>query len=193
MLGIILAIRDEDDRSYVELIYIKYGKKLYLTANNILNHHEDAEDCVVKVIEAIIEHLEIYRALKHEQQIKFLVKCCRNIAINRYYEKKRQKKYERSLDDIKEEFGFEVIDEDAYVDRIVINEENVKRLTEMIDELDPIYGDLLFFKGVMHIRTSEIAKMLGISEGLVSMRLTRARRILLKKRGDELNDIRIER
>ena len=193
MLAIISAIRDDEDRSYVEQIYIKYGKKLYIMANDVLKHHEDSEDRVLKVIETIIEHLEIYRTLKHEQQIKFLVKCCRNIAINRYYEKKRQKKYERSLDEIKEGFGFEVIDEDAYVDKIVINEENVKRLTELIDELAPIYSDLLFFKGVMHMRTSEIAKMLGISEGLVSMRLTRARRILLKKRGDELNDIRIER
>lgn len=193
MLGIILAIRDEDDRSYVEQIYIKYGKKLYLIANNILNHHEDSEDCVVRVIEVLIEYLESYRTWNEDQQINFLVKCCRSISINRYNEKKRQNKYETSLYDIRNDVECDIIDEDAYIDKMIITEENIKRLTELIDELNPIYGDLLFFKGVMQMRTGEIAKMLGISEGLVSMRLTRARRILLKKRGDELNDIRKQR
>ena len=95
MLGIILAIRDEDDRSYMEEFYLKYGKKMYLIADEILHHREDAEDCVIEVVQVIINKLEIYRTLAEEQQIKFLVKACRNIAISRYNQKKRQNR--RSL------------------------------------------------------------------------------------------------
>ena len=193
MIATISAIRDEDDRSYVEQIYIQYGKKLYLIADNILHNHEDAEDCVIKVIEALIEYIEIYRTWCFEHQIKFLVKCCRNIAINRYNKKKRQNRYETTLHNTDYGVEYDAIDEDAYIDKIIINEENLRRLTELINELDPIYGDLLFFKGIMQLKTSEIAKLLEISESLVSMRLTRARKMLLKKRGDELNDIRTQK
>ena len=193
MLGIIMTIRDDEDRSFVEELFLKDGRKLYLIANDILHHHEDSEDCVMKTLEVIIEKLEIYRALSREQQIKFLVKTCRNIALSRYDRKKRQNNSETSLDAIREISQYDAIDESAYIDKMVVNEENIKRLSEMIDELDPIYRDVLFFKGVMQMKNSEIAKMLDISESLVSMRLIRARKILLAKRGEELNEIRNKR
>ena len=50
MLAVIMAITDEDDRLFVETVFNKYSKKMYLIAVNILNNHEDAEDCVQDTI-----------------------------------------------------------------------------------------------------------------------------------------------
>ena len=46
MLAIIMAIEDDDDRLFVEMIFNKYSKNMYLIAEKILNNHDDAEDCV---------------------------------------------------------------------------------------------------------------------------------------------------
>lgn len=65
MLAIIMAIEDEDDRSFVETIFNKYAEKMYLEAVNILHNHADAEDCVQDTIVKIIDKLDRF---KHAQQ-----------------------------------------------------------------------------------------------------------------------------
>ena len=62
MLPVILEIRDEEDRSFVEQVYEQNKHKLYLIAYDILENHHDAEDCVNDVIVAIIDHLQRYQA-----------------------------------------------------------------------------------------------------------------------------------
>ena len=61
MLAVIMAITDEDDRLFVETVFNKYSKKMYLIAVNILNNHEDAEDCVQDTIVKIIDQLDNFR------------------------------------------------------------------------------------------------------------------------------------
>lgn len=46
MLAVIMAIENEDDRLFVETVFNRYAKKLYLVAYNILGNRADAEDCV---------------------------------------------------------------------------------------------------------------------------------------------------
>lgn len=49
MLAVIMAIENEDDRLFVETVFNRYAKKLYLVAYNILGNRADAEDCVQDV------------------------------------------------------------------------------------------------------------------------------------------------
>ena len=49
MLAVIMAIENEDDRLFVETVFNRYAKKLYLVAYNILGNRADAEDCVQAV------------------------------------------------------------------------------------------------------------------------------------------------
>ena len=84
MLPFILTIRDESDRSLVEDVYLKYGRKIYCIAGNYLKDDREIEDCVQDVFVMLIDHLEEYRVWQEKHQINFLVKCCRCIAINKY-------------------------------------------------------------------------------------------------------------
>ena len=81
-------------------------------------------------------------------------------------------------------------DESAFSDLILINEENRKRIAEMIEELDPIYRDILYLRYRYSMKNAEIAKILNISESTVKVRYLRAKRILLQKRGKELDEMR---
>ena len=62
MLPIILNIVDDDERAFVEKIYIKYEKQLYSISMKYLNNHHDAQDCVHETIKLIIESIENPRA-----------------------------------------------------------------------------------------------------------------------------------
>ena len=91
MLPIILAINDEQERSFVEDIYLKYRKKLYKNAFEILRNQEDSEDCLHDVIWKVIENLELFQTLDEESLIKLLIVCVRNTAINIYRKNKKRK------------------------------------------------------------------------------------------------------
>lgn len=198
MLPIILSISDEDDRDFVENIYNQYGKKIYKIALNILKSEPDAEDCFHDVIKIIIDNLERFRSVSHDDHfINLLVKCTRNAAINKYNCEKRRCAIETSLyiksnrydfdeDDTEIEFADDSIE---HVD-ILINEENRKRLSELISELDVIYRDVLYLRYQMWMTNAEIAKLLSIPENTVKVRLFRARKILLETRSEELNELR---
>jgi len=80
-------------------------------------------------------------------------------------------------------------DQGQYAD-ILINEENRKRLSELISELEVIYQDVLYLRYQMWMTHAEIAKLLSISENTVKIRLYRARKILLETRSEELNELR---
>lgn len=197
MLPIILAINNENDRRFVEDIYIKYRKKIYCVAFNILKKEDMAEECVHDVINIVINNLERFKLSDKNHFINLLVKCTRNAAINIYNREKKRRSFEVSMyinlnshDFDEEETEIEIADDAENFDDILITEENKKRLSELISELDVIYQDVLYLRYQMWMSNSEMAKLLGVSENVVKVRLHRAKAILLKTRRDELNEIR---
>ena len=197
MLPIILAINNEDDRNFVEKIYVQYGKKIYKVAFKVLNNSEDAEDCLHDVIKIIIDHLDVFQSADGERFIKLLVTCTRNAALDIYRknkikhinERKRKLYTNEEIDD--NDVDIENIpDEDMFSDLILINEENRKRISEMIEELDPLYRDVLYLRYQYSMKNQDIAKILKVSESVVKVRYHRAKKILLQKRGKELDEMR---
>ena len=110
MLPIIVAINDESDRDFVEDIYNKYGKKMYLVAFGVLKKKMDAEDCVHDVIKIIINNIERFRNADYNHLINLIVKCTRNDAINKYNKEKKKREIETDFHIIKNKstcnFGF---------------------------------------------------------------------------------------
>ena len=60
MFTFLLNIENEADRAFVENLYIKYGKKIYLVAFGVLGKKEDAEDCLQDVMRIIIDNLQLF-------------------------------------------------------------------------------------------------------------------------------------
>ena len=195
MLPIILAINNEDDRNFVEKVYAQYGKKIYKVAYKILNNTEDAEDCLHDVIKNIIDHLDMFQAVEGESFIKLLVTCTRNTALDIYRKNKKKRIHEEkrtfhTVDESDDHFIETIPEQDISVDMILINEENKHRISEMIEELDPIYKDILYLRYQYSMKNQDIAKILNVSETVVKVRYHRAKKILLRKRGKELDEMR---
>ena len=185
MIPVILAIRDENDRSYVELQYKKYGRKLYKLAFKHTNNRLDSEDCVHDTVVVLINHLQDYRSWDEDHQKAFLYRCCRFIAIGKY------KKNERNLREIESDVFVEnIADVTENVPKKATAREALQKIRDAINEMDPKYGDILYFKAFIGMSNDEIAQIIGISKNLLEVRLHRARGYLHKALKEcDLDDI----
>ena len=190
MLPIILNIADDEDRAFVEKLYIKYEKHFYLIAKKYLKDHHDAEDCVHDTVSLIIKSVEKFKHAQNGGYVdKLATVVCRNCAINALRVKTRKLEYEQSTMKYnyeEEEYEeIEIPDEDACVDKLYVSEQNCNRLRILIDGLDQKYRDVILLKS-LGLDNREIADIMNINEVLVRKRYSRARRMLLKMGGEEL-------
>jgi RNA polymerase sigma-70 factor (ECF subfamily) len=191
MFTFLFNIENEADRAFVENLYIKYGKKIYLVAFGVLGKREDAEDCLQDVMRIIIDNLGLFADIKEENLIRLIVKCTRNTAIDKYRAEKRKNGKEFSLDEPLENGEIpELPDGSDSIEEMLINKETRRRLKDIISEIAPIYRDILFFRYELSFKYSEIARLLGVSENVVKTRLYRAKQILLKTKKEELYELR---
>lgn len=195
MLPIILAINNAEERSFVEQIYDKHKNKIYRIAFDILHNPEDAEDCLQNVFQTIIDNLDMFKSAEHYAFIKLIVTCTRNEAIDIYRKNKRRNKFETQFnvywDDDSECSDIEdIADNNITIDSMLINVENQKRISEMIEALKPIYRDVFQLRYKYSISNQDIARILKISEGAVKVRYLRAKKMLLQKWEEELNEMR---
>ncbi len=186
MLPIILAIKDEDDRNYVADIYEQYKDLLFSVANKVLNHNEDALDCVQDVIIALIDNLQRYQTWDHKHQMCFLSRCCKNAAINKYKDKLHQLDNEFSITNIETNEASDIEDRDANVETIFITEEMRKIVVQGIKEMNSKYADLLLFKYYFNMKNIEISKMLDMPINTVNVQIARAKSKLMERVGDRV-------
>ncbi|MBR6050800.1 MAG: RNA polymerase sigma factor [Clostridia bacterium] len=177
------------ERAFAESVYRIYGKKIYLLALRILKNNEEAEDCVQEVMKKIVSSTDVFISVPPENLKSLLVKCTENTAISIYRRVKRRRAHEIPLSPS----GEDVVDDmSGYSSpaETLINKENKNRLNALIDDLEPRQREAVIMKYKMGIKNNDIAKMLGVSESVVNMRLYRAKKKLLKIWEDELYDIR---
>lgn len=166
---------DENDKNYIAYLYEKYEKKLYYIANSYLKNHFDSEDCVQDVFVVVMNKLDQFRSFSIDHQKNFMIKVCRCIAINKYNENTKRNIAEMSLNDSIIESEFEIVDNESYLDKILINDENYKIIYNIIDNMDSKYGDILYLKLFLNMKNNEIAKLLNLPLNLINVRLNRAK------------------
>lgn len=190
MLPIILNIADDDDRAFVEKLYIRYEKQLYSLCMQYLNNHHDAQDCVHETIAIVMENLEKVKAAEDFGYIdRLMIVVCRNCALNAVRVKTRRYEHECSLlkynyaEDKYEEI--DIPDYTSYVDKMYLSEEHCERLHNLINDLDSKYRDIILLK-MLGVDNQEIAEIMDISQDLVRQRYLRAKKKLLEMGGEDL-------
>ena len=189
MLALIMSIENESDRLFVETLYIQYGKRIYLIAFSIIQNKEDAEDCTHDTIEKIIRNLDKFKdAHKKSRLEQLIVISCRNVAINKYNANKRRRELEYSTTIYMDDDDYMIMDipdEGSNVENIVLSEENCQYIQSLIDQLDPIYRDVMVLKS-MGWENDAIADLMHISVDLVRKRYSRARKKIIEMGGEQL-------
>lgn len=159
----------------------KYGKLCHKLSYSILNNLQDAEECVNDA------YLGTWNAIPPERPnplLAFLCKIVRNISIMRYHANtaaKRNGSYDVALDELEN-----CLASQRTVDTEMDEKELIHAIEDFLEKLS-VVNRVIFMRRYWFLDSyAEIAKLTGISEKNVSVRLTRIKKQLrnyLEERG----------
>ena len=157
LLLLMLLAENDEQRRILEEAYDKYNDKMMRVARRILPANLQAEDSVQKSWVKIVEHFPKFAEIPRDEQWPWIVTIVKNTSLDMIRAESRVINLE---DDWDVPGGTEPPDEDSY-----------RRLVEL--------------KFVHEMRNKEIAKMLGLTEGTVAMRVRRGRELLFQRLNEE--------
>lgn len=176
MLTVLLMMTDERDRDKLEELYLTYCKEMLYVANLILKNHHDAEDVVQASFIKMSKHLDKIGEIKCKKTRAYVVIIVRNLALDRY----RQKKRAIPTDFSDELYADSLQDDGMSLEQHVLNLENSKEIMIQLMQLNQDYSDILALRYFHEYSNPEIADLLGITVENVSVRLYRAKAALKK-------------
>jgi RNA polymerase sigma-70 factor (ECF subfamily) len=164
-----------DRKAMAELVTL-YSDRIYNLALRILRNREDAEDVLQETFIAVVEKLHTFN-----EQASFFTWIYR-IATNASLMRIRKKRHTfQELPDHPDFSEPEVVDWSQNPIREIQNKEIKKILDQAIADLSDIYRSVFVLRDIEQIPIKETAKILGISEENVKIRLRRARLFLREK------------
>jgi RNA polymerase sigma-70 factor (ECF subfamily) len=159
------------DRAAFQQIVDRTSQKLVRLGARIMGNQADAEDVVQEA------YVKAYRALsagEFDRRASTATWLYR-IVVNGAIDAKRSRTRRAEDSDVQTDVGW---DGAAFVEtRLALSE-----LDDWLSELPPEQRAALVLQSMEGLNNSEIAQVLGISEGAVEQRLVRARAALRKKR-----------
>lgn len=170
---IIAAIDNEDDRGFVERLYLSNYGLMYRKARSILKNHAEAEDAVEAAMLRILDRVPVLRACDAASLRSYLLTCARNAAIDRL---RRDSKLDRFLG-AQEEIAA-LPDGAPAVDAALIRREQIAAVAAALKRLPDAERELLKMKYFDEMSDAEIARLLGINRDSLRSRVNRARRKL---------------
>ena len=89
----LVALESEDDRNFVERLYLENYGAMYRKTRSILKSHADAEDAVEAAMLRILDHIPTLKKCNAASQRSYLIACARNAAIDRLRRDSRLDRY----------------------------------------------------------------------------------------------------
>lgn len=179
----ILAIENEDDRSFMIQLYTNYRWMMYKVALEIVQDSQTAEDMVSQAVCELIDDLADIRKINCCKLKSYIALLVRNDCIDYVRKRNRQSKYCFLSGD---GTGINNIAADGSVDDGLIRSAEIMDLKQGLARLSEGERTLLMMKYFDEMSDEEIAAKFGIGKASVRTYLTRARRQLCRmlKEGD---------
>ena len=175
-----------DDEKIIELFFVrseqaikeldrKYGRKCHAVSYNILNNHQDAEECVN---DAYLGAWNAIPPAKPDPLLAFVCKIVRNVSLKRYERNtaaKRNSRYDVALEELEECLASPTSIEEEIAQRELAG--IIEAFLDTLSRQDRVIFLRRYWFSDAYV---DIAKQVGISEKNVSVRLTRIRKELRK-------------
>lgn len=169
----ILAIENDDDRAFMEKLYIEHRQLMYKKAYSMLCNQQDAEDVINTACVALINNLSRLRGFDSCTLRAYIVSTIRNTAVNCI--NKRNRISAHSVPDADAAFE-RVAPENQAPDSRIIQQAELEALKQALKTLPEKEMTLLQMKYVTEAPDEQIAKELGIKRASIRPYLTNARR-----------------
>lgn len=167
----------EEDINRLEGLYSKHGKEMFAIAYRILKDKESAEDVVQQSFLKVMDKLHNIDLSDENKTKKFLMIIARNLAIDVYNSRKNlssNTEYVEAVD----------IDDPEFSNLIkspcdeLIAKENHTLIMKHINNLSPIYKDVVLLEMIYGYSRKEIAQLLNIKYDTIKKRCERAHKML---------------
>ncbi|MCI9650261.1 sigma factor, partial [Oscillibacter sp.] len=78
----ITAIEDENDREFMERLYLQYHRLIYSEVRKLLQNEDEAEDLMQTVVEKLIHKVDLLRDLERRRLVNYVISTAKNTAQN---------------------------------------------------------------------------------------------------------------
>lgn len=168
---IICAMENPEERELMEVFYLRSREYLLLQAQKYAPQPMDAEDLVHDALVRIIDHIAVFRNLEPRQQLVYASVTIRNLAYNLYAQ----------LGKLDQKAFWEAMEPVEQPDEILEHRQREEKIRFVWSRLDLEERMLLEQKYILHWSDEMLARQLGIQPQSVRMRLTRAKRSVVRQ------------
>ena len=167
---VLLLIESEDDRRFLENVYLQYHRLMYVQALQILKQSQAAEDAVSDSLLALTKKIPLLRSFDCNKLRSYIVITVRHTAVSRL---NRGKWEQLPGDGVLEE----LTDTDLPDGRL-LEQAGIEGVKTAIRSLPPREKDLMLMKYFRDMTEQEIAEETGLKPVSVRVHLSRARKHL---------------
>lgn len=158
-------------REKAEKLYDCYHSLVRGVTYKILRYPEDAEDAASATWERALKKIELFEDVESQETKALLVLIAERTALNLYQKNRRKMKMEIPLDE--HELSAYCVTKDKEIEEM--------EMKLWMRSLPKPYAEVMIMHYISGISQREIAKVCGISEAAVNMRMSRAR-VMLRER-----------
>jgi RNA polymerase sigma-70 factor (ECF subfamily) len=166
--GLVERCRKGEDEAWRELVD-RFGPRVYSVAYHFTLKREDAEELSQEIFLKIFENLERYDG--GFPLIAWIVSLSRNLCIDRYRRRKREKSFRFVSDDA----VLPMLRSDDDPSAEALRKERTKMLFSALSEIPEDLAEILVLRDLDGLAYDEIGKALALPDGTVKSRLFRAR------------------
>lgn len=170
----IMMMEDEDDRAFMEKLYLDHRYLLFKIAYDLVKDYQVAEDMVSEACVSLIANIDTLRKLNNCKTRAYIVTTVRNASLDYVRKVSRQSK-KSFLSGEEQDFN---IQEQAQVDDEIIRQADISSIRFALGKVKNSERELLEMKYFDLMTDAEIAQKLHISHNSVRYYLTKARRSL---------------
>ena len=174
-----LLAKKGDGRAF-EQIVLQTERAVYNLALSIVKKKEDAEDVTQET------YLRLWRAaseIKLESSLKlYILRTARNLALDLIRKNSKRDEIDTVILDAEGEFEIDIADDspDSRPDESYLRKVEKEVVRRSIEELPAAAREIIVLRDIEGLSYTEIAEMLGLTEGTLKSKLFRARERLRK-------------
>mgnify|MGYP001042071400 FL=1 len=175
-IAIITSIKDENERSFIEELYIKHNKVMWKYAMSLTKNKDEADELIQISFEKIIRCIDAVKEINCCKMDSYMVSIVRNS-----YNTLLRKKY-KEKENIKYIDSDELADLEAHDDyESVLEKNSTSDIISALENMPDKYKMVLKLKYVHEFEDEQIAKTIGVQTNSVRMYKTRALRMLAER------------
>lgn len=176
---VIQNIENDDDRNYIEQLYLKYVRRMYAVAWRYGAVKDNVEDIVSDSLENLIYNIDKLRTKDEKKLHAYIFSVVKNKTLdaNRKERINQDKLWPGAYEELDRVAGKETVEEQ------VLKLDMLKSVSSVIFGLPPIVQDVLRLKYQQGLSSYEIAQLTGLSENQIWNYLRNAKHAIRKNIG----------